>query len=965
MNLKIISFNCQSLRSNFEIISDLTKNCDVLCLQETLIDDNNHHFLDQIDENFMCAYVPSVRKADCFVGRSSGGLAVLWRRGLNLKFSAVKYGKRILGLKIFPNNGDSPILVLNVYMPCDYGNENSYLEYKSCLADIVNILNSDIYNDVCIVGDLNADPNKGRYFTHLSDFMDDNNLFLSDINSLPSDSYTYVSSNHACTCSWLDHVCVSNPNLVSDHDIFYGSTVFDHIPIFFNLRLSQFDVHINYENIPKNEIQFNFKWDSITDEQKMLYSDKLDELSLELSYDVLRCRNTSCNNTLHKSQLDRMYGEIIDTIILASENLPRFKGRHNKSVVGWNAYCKGLYRIARDKYLLWHNIGKPRVGTEFEEMKISRTAFKNALNFCRNNEKQLKHEILLDKFSNSNKTLFWKEIGKVNGSGSRNIVELDSETSIRKHVEIFDEKYKKILNDPICQIDCNDPVLNPTVIPRPIPFITLDVLCESIMKLNKGLGWDEIHSNHLKFSGPIFLNLLCKFLNMLISHSHIPMNLIYGEIRPVIKNKVLGKTDSNNYRPVLNSSMFLKVIEYCLLPVLTENLKLSSHQYGFRKETGCLSAIAMVKETIYKYNSENSNVHCVFVDLSKAFDRINHKILFSKLVATELHPKIVDLLRAMYDDAYVHTLFNGLKGVPWKIGNGARQGGILSPLIFSYYIDNVLKSVSEMNIGCSIIGHKTSVIAYADDLVLLAPSASGVQKMLNKLCEMLGNLCMTVNVSKSNYIVFKKRKNYALSFPNIVMNGEILAKVEKVKYLGVILNENGLDVHDDIDRISTSFLKQFNAMYSKFNFVSNDIMYFLFKSYTSSFYGIDVWFDRIPYSRLRRVSVPYHKAVKRICNMNVWDSNHDACDLVGVLTFKHIHALRLVCFWHKLCQSKSMCLGNLNYYFRFNSCIYRKLKSMFLEAYSVDISRNPLCSIKSRIKFVHNHEPRSHYAHSL
>ena len=272
-----------------------------------------------------------------------------------------------------------------------------------------------------------------------------------------------------------------------------------------------------------------------------------------------------------------------------------------------------------------------------------------------------------------------------------------------------------------------------------------------------------------------------------------------------------------------------------------------------------------------------------------------------------------------------------------------------------------LKSVSEMNVGCSIIGHKTNVIAYADDIVLLAPTASGVQKMLDKLCLLLENLCMTVNATKSNYIVFKKRKNCTLVSPDIFMNGELLTKVQKCKYLGVILNENGVDVQDDIERICTSFLKQFNAMYSKFNFVNNDMMYFLFKSYTTSFYGIDVWFDRIPNSRLRRVTVPYHKAVKKICNMNVWDSNHDACDLVGVQTFKHIHASRLICFWHKLCQSRSICLGIFNYYFRFNSCIYHKLKSMFLEVYSVDISRNPLCAIKSRIQFVYSHEPRSHY----
>ena len=244
----------------------------------------------------------------------------------------------------------------------------------------------------------------------------------------------------------------------------------------------------------------------------------------------------------------------------------------------------------------------------------------------------------------------------------------------------------------------------------------------------------------------------------------------------------------------------------------------------------------------------------------------------------------------------------------------------------------------------------------------MAPSASGVQKMLNELCRMLTDLCMKVNASKSNYIIFKKRKNYYFSSPNIFMSGEKLTQVEQCKYLGVLLNENISDIKNDIERISTSFLKQFNAMYSKFNFISNDIMFFLFKSYTSSFYGIDTWFDKVSFTNMRKISVPYHKAVKKICNMNVYDSNHVACDLAGVLTFKHLHALRLLCFWHKLCHTNSMCLANLKYYFKFNSCIYQKLKLLFTEVYSVNISDNPLCAIKSRIKFVHNHEPRSHYA---
>ena len=111
---------------------------------------------------------------------------------------------------------------------------------------------------------------------------------------------------------------------------------------------------------------------------------------------------------------------------------------------------------------------------------------------------------------------------------------------------------------------------------------------------------------------------------------------------------------------------------------------MSSRQFGYRKNTGCLPAIALVKETIDKYNYENSNVHCAVVDLSKAFDCVNSNILFEKLRCTSLNRSIIDVLNFMYRNTSVNTVFNGVGSNPWQIGNGVRQGGyyLLSYLVF-------------------------------------------------------------------------------------------------------------------------------------------------------------------------------------------------------------------------------------------------------------------------------------------
>ena len=309
----------------------------------------------------------------------------------------------------------------------------------------------------------------------------------------------------------------------------------------------------------------------------------------------------------------------------------------------------------------------------------------------------------------------------------------------------------------------------------------------------------------------------------------------------------------------------------------------------------------------------------------------------------------------------VSTLFNGTRSESWLTGNGVRQGGILSPLLFGFYINDMLESISNMNVGCSLNGYKTNIIAYADDLLLMSPSLSGLQQMLNKVQDCLSDLCFNI-ADKSKYIIFKHKKFKPNEYNfEIRLDGSVLKDVNECIYLGVILN-GSRDVGSDIDRVLSSFLKQFNCMYSKFNFAHRDVLIYLFKAYTSSFYGIEVIYDRIPKFLLNRLSVAYHKAVKRILNFNIWDNNHDACDMAGVLMFKHLLAKRQLCYWVNLSNSDSPCLASLKYYFRSCSHIFLNLKKFFIDSYSVNILTNPLCALLARISYVQRTEPRSNYS---
>ena len=483
----------------------------------------------------------------------------------------------------------------------------------------------------------------------------------------------------------------------------------------------------------------------------------------------------------------------------------------------------------------------------------------------------------------------------------------------------------------------------------------------AIDKINVGLGWDKIHANHLKFSGQIFRNLLCKIYNKFLSHEYLPQEFLAGRIKPVLKSNCTSKTDSSNFRPVMNSSNFLKVFEHCLLPFLLNHLNLSNLQFGFRSKTGCNSAIAILKETIFSYINDRSNVHCAMVDLSKAFDKINHDTLINKMRCTNLPNKILNIISFMLRNTFVNISCNSVLTDQWKVGNGTRQGGILSPLLFCFYINDALDETSKMSIGCSVGGVRSNIVCYADDVCLLAPSAPALQVLLSSINVHFEAINLKINVKKCAYMVFNKAVNNNAQIPTIVsLKGEPLERVPKFKYLGVFLSED-MRISYDVERAMRAFLVQYNSMFSRFHSMDDEVLRFLFRTYTSSFYGVELWYGSSCYRHVSNLAVSYHKAVKRVARMNVWDSNHVACDIVGTPIFRHLIAKRAVCFFFSLINSSSPCIIPFRYFLKYNSHIRKEIDKLFYKNYSVTgFMGNPLCSLLARISHVQLNEPRRH-----
>ena len=951
MDLKIITFNCQSARANIEIITKLLDECDILFLQETFLTDVNKDILENINPEFSLAQTLAVRKIDQFYGRASGGLAIFWRKGYNLKVFPLYFNNRCMGIRL--EFGEVKYLLINVYLNCDYRSTDSLIEYKDNLAYIANCMNEECFDEVIVAGDFNCDPEKGRFFSELKMFSSLFDLNLSSVQNLPLDTYTFIGRNQICSTSWLDHVLSSNVNILNNFSVLYGYTFEDHIPLMFNIITPETRSNIfNYSDLVEKSINNKYDWKKASESQISEYTDNLEMLSGNFMYNSVICNETICNSIDHKCMLSEQYSVMLDYILLSSEHLIKEENHNFRKIIGWNENCKELYHNAREAFLDWVSAGRVRFGYFFDKMKDTRKLFKTALKINKQNQQRNKREKFIKLFLKSNKDSFWKEVKKLNPI--KKIDTIDGLCNEGEIIDVFSNKYhlKRAQGHSNEDIDTEMRNLQHQQ--------NLNVE-QAIISLNVGQGHDGICSEHLKYSGPTFKRALSNMFLQFIRHGFVPKDMLAGQIRPILKNNKLCKTKSDNYRPIMNSSVFLKTFEYTLLPILSKALKLNDQQMGFRNNSSCLNTVMILKEIIHKYNMEGSNVHVAFIDLSKAFDRVEHNKLIKKLRDTDLSGQIINVLDFMLKKSDIHVSIGNKVGKSWKAEIGTRQGGILSPLLFNFYLKESIDKITNQNEGCSLGISKSNILAYADDIVLIAPSASGLQKLVHTWGNSIEHLNLRINCDKSKYMVFKYRKNIEIN-SSIVLNDFSLEKVQEFKYLGIILNEC-MNWKTESDRVVNAFLGQFNALYYRFNFVNQNVLNFLFKAYSSSFYGIELWYDMANRkSNLSKVSVAYHKAIKKVQNMKTWDSNHAACEKLGVNLFRHLQMKRMFNYYRFVLKSENHNLKKFKYYWNFSAFMKNNIDRIFQTEYDVkNVFLNDVDAILARIDYVEKHEPRSYF----
>ena len=170
---------------------------------------------------------------------------------------------------------------------------------------------------------------------------------------------------------------------------------------------------------------------------------------------------------------------------------------------------------------------------------------------------------------------------------------------------------------------------------------------------------------------------------------------------------------------------------------------------------------SLASEVISYYIRKKTSVFCCLLDLKKAFDKVKFSTLFTKLLDKGMPKLFVRLLIIMYIHQSCKVRWNQSMSSSFTIVNGVRQGAVLSPSLFSLYIDKLLISLENSGFGCYVGNYFYGAAAYADDIILLSPTRSGLQEMFN-ICF---NYFNDHDIIISTNIDPKKSKTKCIFFP--------------------------------------------------------------------------------------------------------------------------------------------------------------------------------------------------------
>ena len=501
---------------------------------------------------------------------------------------------------------------------------------------------------------------------------------------------------------------------------------------------------------------------------------------------------------------------------------------------------------------------------------------------------------------------------KIKKSGNTGPNKMDGKTNAVDIADHFGEIYKNIYNregseEPLknlfeeISLKCSNSDLDMV---DKVDGALIKRIVKEKLKCSKTDPEFDITTDALKNSPDcLFNNIAALFRSMLI-HGHGCMELLICAIIPLIKDKNGKDDDSSNYRGIALSSLFLKIFDWVILLLFDEELMTDQNQFGF--ETGSSTAMCSwtVVEVVNYFSRKGSPVYAALLDYRKAFDYVNHVKMFKNLISRKINIVFIRLMIFVYLYQRCYIKWQSSRSYSFGVTNGTRQGSIFSPRGgFNTYLDPMLESLRNSGYGCTIGRHFFGVVAYADDVLIMATSVQGLQELVN-LCQ---------KHAEENNLVFstdrdpKKSKTMCLAFncnnrellAPIKLNDDDLPWVSQAKHIGNYLHEDGTT---DLDlRVKKGiFIQNVMELNQEFSSLPPEIKMKLNLLYNSHFTGSSIW--RLESVEARHLVSSWNKNIKLVYDLP-WATHRWVLEEITSSNLKSILSARFLKFVNAIMKS--------------------------------------------------------------
>ena len=280
--------------------------------------------------------------------------------------------------------------------------------------------------------------------------------------------------------------------------------------------------------------------------------------------------------------------------------------------------------------------------------------------------------------------------------------------------------------------------------------------------------------------------------------------------------------------------------------MLLHGAKLSTDklQFGYQQKTSRNMCTWLAIETIDYFLRNGSEVFVGVMDMTKAFDNVKQSVLFWKLIDKGIPPIYLRLLLNMYTKQRANVCWNCTLSDTFPIGNGVKQGGVLSPHFYCIYTDDLFTLLRKKKTGGWVEGKFVGFLGYADDLLLLSPSLDGLQEMI-KSC---GEHARCLNLSFSTNANLMKCKTKCMTFlnqerelKNITLDGKDLPWVRTAKHLGCKIGDKICGLNDDLMEKRATYINKVNELTQEFYFAHPLTKVRINNIFNSHFYGSALW----------------------------------------------------------------------------------------------------------------------------